>query len=278
MSDTAPNPCSPCGKCCRSYIVPVSGYDIWRICRGQQLAPQNFLVAIPVEEQVTGLFQLQAGGANFALLLDKRGPFKRTQPCVFLMELGEGYSSCGIYADRPITCRTYPMVIWDRALSLGTNALCPPGAWAPREVARPSWRTHLQRAHLDFDLYHEVVARWNARVAARTHLTFGLPDYYSYLLNVYDRLAALNATLGDPALDRAVADWPTPPRQGLGKHERPADPATRPWLAYFLQVQAIIDSFYPDLPSQPSAALQAGEWLPAYGQSADVARPKSVTS
>ena len=27
MSDAFHNPCATCGACCRSYIVPVCGYD-----------------------------------------------------------------------------------------------------------------------------------------------------------------------------------------------------------------------------------------------------------
>jgi hypothetical protein len=46
---------------------------------------------------------------------------------------------------------------------------------------------------MHFDIYYEVVARWNARVTAQPPTAqFELPEYLSYLLNVYDRLAALD--------------------------------------------------------------------------------------
>ena len=36
------NSCASCGICCRSHIIPLSGYDVWRISTRQHLSPEQF--------------------------------------------------------------------------------------------------------------------------------------------------------------------------------------------------------------------------------------------
>src|SRR5438270_9699051 len=142
------NPCATCGACCRNYIVPVCGRDIWFISTRQRLSPEQFLVAFPQEDSAIDGFYLQAGSKPYGLALDKQGKFGRTQPCVFLMHLGEGNDRCGIYNDRPTVCRAYPMALWSDVVYQRKDSLCPPDSWPVKEVLRPSWRAALQRFHM----------------------------------------------------------------------------------------------------------------------------------
>src|SRR6476659_1979688 len=86
-SPEAGAPCATCAACCRSYLVPVCGQDVWRLSRSQRLAPEQFLVAWLQTEPGPDGFLLEPGGRPYGLGLGKRTRFAADQPCVFLMRL-----------------------------------------------------------------------------------------------------------------------------------------------------------------------------------------------
>lgn len=241
------SPCAACGACCRAYIVPVCGHDVWRICRGQHLSPEQFLIPCPQEQPEGDGFRLEREGKTYALALDKQGRLVKTQPCVFLVDLPGGGGKCGIYADRPIVCQTYPMSLMQGVVFERTKTQCPPGSWSPHAPKDPVWRTRLQRLHLRYDVYAEVVARWNARVELDTTgavLTFF--EYFGYVLNVYDRLTALDSILGEDTVSAVEASWP-----GIPRPDDPAELPLRepgPWLSYFKEVRRLLDQVFPRVP------------------------------
>jgi len=258
---TPPDPCATCGLCCRVYVVPLVGRDVWRISTRQRLAPEEFVVVYPNPPGAIDGFRLAPDGPLYAMALAKKGRYARHRACVFLLELGGGYSRCGIYADRPDACRVYPMVSWKGMAVQRTDAACPPGAWTSAALRDPSWRDRLQRMDMDMDIYNEVVARWNARVA-RLPAGTGLPlaEFFSYLLNVYDGLAALERTLDEETLARVVASWSTLPTAAdlaAAEHE----PDRFPWLRYLQRARAVINRFYPEVPIQRPFALVREEML-----------------
>ena len=261
------NPCATCGACCRNYIVPVCGYDVWLISTGQRLSPEQFLVAFPQEEAAIDAFYLQKGGKPYGLALDKQGKFGRTQPCVFLMRLGDGNDRCGIYMERPTVCRAYPMALWSGVVYQRKDSLCPPDSWPLREVVRPGWRAALQRFHMHFDVYREVISRWNARVKAAPEGTvYGLPEYFSFLMNGYDRLSMLDAQVGQEALREVEANWPTLPRPTVESSELRVKVGEMPWLDYLSRAREAIDRFYPEIPPQPLVVFDPTKWPGSFGR------------
>ncbi len=128
MSDQPPDPCASCGACCRSYLVPVCGYDVWLISTQQRLGPEQFLVPCPQEPPRDDGFLLSQEEPPYGLALDKRGQFHPKQPCVFLIELQGGGTRCGIYAHRPVVCQTYPMTAIDDIVVQYPDTLCPPNS------------------------------------------------------------------------------------------------------------------------------------------------------
>ena len=262
MSAAPSNPCATCGVCCHSYLVPVCGYDVWLISREQQLSPETFLVAFPQPEGGPETFRLAAGGQNLALALDKRGRFRAKGDCIFLVRLAGGHKRCGIYDHRPSVCRAYPMRLETGTVSQREDVLCAPGSWPAAAVARPAWRAALQRQRMHFDVYHEVVARWNARVAARPEARFLSREYFSYLLNVYDRLAALDAQMGAAAVAAVQESWPhlSGPRGDLSVLRQPG--TDLPWLDYLEAVRPIVDCFYPEVPRQALLNVTLTERVP----------------
>jgi Fe-S-cluster containining protein len=215
------HPCATCGACCRGYLVPLCGQDVWRISRELQLAPERFVVAWREEDDGPDRFRLEADGPRYTLVLDRRGWSAQRSACLFLLTLPGGQDRCGIYAKRPAACGAYPMLLRRDAIALREDPLCPPGAWPADEPARPAWREALQRARMDFDVYHAVVERWNAGRrggGAARHPS----EYYQHLLRVYGALAALEAEIGDDGLASLRAGWRAPPAaaSGVGAWQR----------------------------------------------------------
>lgn len=264
---TAPhNPCATCGACCRSYVVPVCGYDIWLISTRQRLGPEQFVVTYPQEVGSIDGFMLDEESPPYGLALDKQGKFTPQKSCVFLVHLADGHDRCGIYEHRPITCHEYPMTLWRNTVYLRKDVLCPPGSWPMSEVKKPSWEAALRRFHMHFDIYREVVVRWNSRLMfAPAGTRFRLPDYFNYLMNVYDRLALLDNELGERVIKNVQSVWPTLPRPSLGVEEVEVRIGELPWLDYLSRARQVIDTFYPEVPPQPMIVLEPTQWPDAFG-------------
>jgi hypothetical protein len=127
--------------------------------------------------------------------------------------------------------------------------LCPPGAWPEETLRWRSWRAAVRRADIQYDIYGEVTARWNARVAyAGAGRTFDLLEYFSYVLNVYEQCDAIDRSIDDAGLAGIADSWRRPP----DAHE-----PSPPWLDYVDRVRGLIDSFYPDVPAMREAAPPA---------------------
>jgi Fe-S-cluster containining protein len=241
MPDTEKDPCGTCGLCCRSYLVPVCGLDVWKICVSQRLPPEQFVFAAEQDTPRADGFYLDPASAPFGLALEKRGRLRAKGPCVFLLELRGGHSRCGIYEHRPVVCGAYPMLDVGGAVEPRSDALCPPDAWSPAALRRPSWSTAMQRRRMHFDIYHLVVARWNAHLPpAGTRDPHRLGDYLAYLLNVYDRLARLADGLGEDRVGAIERFWGTDPGSESG--------AGAGWLNYAAEVREIVNAFYPAVP------------------------------
>jgi Fe-S-cluster containining protein len=234
--------------CCYEYVVPLCGADVWALARAQKLPPEQFAVAYTIPETRPETFRLEKGGPMHGLALDKRGKFELKQPCVFLLDLPGGFRRCGVYADRPLVCRAYPMASRrGGGITLRDKPLCPEGAWPRSEQLRPYWRTTVQGMEMAYDVYAEVVARWNARVEA-TPGRATMNEYFSYLMTVYDQLAGLEAELGRAGLERIRESWRTAPTPESTPDEVRARPEEFPWLPYLDRVAAVVAELYPWAP------------------------------
>lgn len=220
------SPCATCGICCRSYLVPLCGRDIWLLSRELDLPPARFVVAWQEEEPVLDGFRLEPAGPTFSLVLDKRSWSRSESACTFLLRLPGGNDRCGVYAHRPVSCRAYPITLAGSAVVLRDDPLCPTGAWPDDEPARPGWRAALQAAHMQFDVYAAAVARWNGALVGRAEPA----EYYDWLLRAYDAIAALEAELGAEALAALEAGWRAPG----------GDVHALPWQAHLERVRASV--------------------------------------
>src|SRR5688500_315363 len=250
------NPCATCGECCRSYMVPVFGQDVWLLSTRQRLSPEQFCLIYPEKEPRPEAFWLEAGGQRYSLALDKKGSFALKKACIFLMELPGGNARCGVYNDRPSVCRSYPMSLWSGVVAQRRETLCPPNSWPLAEVTHPRWAVALRRLCMVLDIYGEMVTRWNARVAAHPGYSFALLEFFSFLMNFYDRLDGLSREIGAEGMTLVEATWPNFPRPAYdepGALEALAATGNVPWLRYFAGARRLLDSFYPDVPPQAPA-------------------------
>lgn len=236
-------------------MVPLCGRDIWQISRAQHLNPEDFVVAIPQPKSRYTTFKLNRDGFFYTLALAKKGEFEPKRACVFLVELAAGHSRCGIYLQRPVVCQSYPMGLFRDRVFLRKDNRCPPNSWPADDAQRPQWRSKIQLNDMHFDLYSEIVERWNARVAATpAETSFTFTAYLSFVLNVYDRLATLDRELGADALSEIEANWSALPPSGDILDDA-VDHRDYPWIGYLSAAREVVDGFYPEIEPQPSVSL-----------------------
>jgi len=218
------DPCAACGLCCRSYLVPVFGHDLYRLVRKRNLDPRSFTFICEQEQPDKVGFRLSAGGSTYGIALDKKDKLEVNQPCTFLVEEHDGSSHCSVYEDRPIACATYPMARATRGVALLPAALCPPDAWPANEPDNPQWSIQLRRLARYRDTYVEVVNRWNAWIELEPNVPRPPEHFVAYVLQVYERLAALDAEIGDDVLSAIERSWASlavdAPATGL-QHDEP---------------------------------------------------------
>lgn len=264
MRQTERVQCQCAGSCCRSCIVNVCGYDVWRLAASQRLRPEQFVVVFPHEELAGDSFLLGVDLPPVGLALDKRGrgregQFRASNPCIFLVRLQDGTERCGTYSHRPLACQAYPMSIWGGEVYQRGDVLCPAGAWQLDGEHQAPWLEMFQRVRMHFDIYAEVVARWNARVLlAGNGARFDAHEYFSYLMNVYDRLERHTMSVGPDAIETVISTWPGLPRPAADFDLTTHVDAAPPWLAYLRAAREVIDGFYPDIPPQPFPAFWSG--------------------
>ncbi len=183
---TAP-PCGTCGSCCRELLVPVNGYDIWRISRQLNLQPKEYVVALSRKKNQEGGIKLNTDGDSVSLALAKKKEMRPGNSCVFLLELKNNESSCAIYSNRPSTCRVYPMVYRKEILTIHTEALCPETDWLKNQEMEKTSKEEIERSNLQERLYLYVVESWNRRFLDSNQLQiYAIDEFYEYLISVYD--------------------------------------------------------------------------------------------
>jgi Fe-S-cluster containining protein len=235
-------------------LVPLFGHDLWLLSTRRNLAPESFAFVAEQETADPLGFRLTADGPTYGLALMKQEPIEASARCLFLEDAEPGRTRCGIYGDRPITCRSYPMSKLGDRLYQRERTLCPPGSWDDTDLLNPEWRETLQRLRRFRDIYVEVVARWNAAIEKWRPPGMLPPKLFTdYLMAVYTKVAELEASIGREALSELEVGWarirPRPPNSegelAVSKTDEPA------WIAHLRRVRELIDGFFPELPPLP---------------------------
>jgi len=193
--------CHSCeGRCCTAYIVPLNGDDVWRIVQEQRLAPGLFVQHEAEKNPTSAGFLLRPRGQTNAIALRHQYDRRNERPCIFLMNLREGVQRCGIYAQRPIACQTYPMQLQPTGVIPREDMLCPGSSWAGITQRPGPWRERLIRQDHEWQRYAGVVQAWNTAVRLRPSKTdYGLDQYLAYVVAAYDYLKSFGDQLPDMA-------------------------------------------------------------------------------
>ena len=195
---TGGTPCEGChGGCCRSFAVPVTGADVFRLTRATGRAFTDVAVRWPDADGAIArghaphLFftpepeaadpAARAGGP-FVLCLGHAASvaLPGSSRCRFLEETPpspgrpRGTGRCGAYADRPAACRTYPLRFAadgrlvrlasvparGRAGSHPAYELCP-RPWAAEDVDPLAAPADLAAGRWEMEFFRQVAAAWN---------------------------------------------------------------------------------------------------------------------
>jgi hypothetical protein len=101
---------------------------------------------------------------------------------------GAGTSRYGIYAHRPETCRTYPMVKRPAGAVVHQEAMCPADAWPDGGSPSSHWLPAIDLLESDLQTYRGVVATWNQQVCGDRCGVRSLEEFCQFLLDSYDAL------------------------------------------------------------------------------------------
>jgi Fe-S-cluster containining protein len=251
-------PCADCTRgCCRKYLVTVTGYDMWVIANGLNLAPEQFIVTVPQKTPTGRGFLLDpSSSTTYDIALDKqrvegvRGPEGTPlidKPCVFWIELHGGIGRCGIYPLRPYVCQTYPGTFVDSTQVVRReDVLCPDDAWRDGALQRPIWRERVLRMFVEHEIYGLAASRWNYHVQhAPMPDRISPPGYYAFLMSYYRRLEPVRASLTPAEWLDMCDQWCECLREGRSPIERDYD-RMKPWTAIMDEICAIASDFFPD--------------------------------
>jgi Fe-S-cluster containining protein len=209
--DAASRACLSChGPCCLEHVVPVSGYDLWRLARNLGV-PWASVVELDFDKMpLNDGFRLDRGPKHYYFTLKRR----ESGACQFLVEIDGGYRRCGVHALRPGPCRRYPLVPSGDGVELGNHAVCPEPQAAMYRAALGELRHLVDEPEAERALYHRVLERWDllARfVPVETPLTFD--QFYDWIARVYEAIEPLREGAREswqPRAEALAGEFPLP--------------------------------------------------------------------
>ncbi len=155
----------------------VTGRDLARIAHTIGVAPWSFTTAIAAPADADDAFALDTSPRRWRLALSRIQFERSASPqCVFLLRLPGGNARCGLGEGRPAACRAFPNEGGAETCSCSWDGV-------PLDDEPAGVEAELL-AH-ERDRYAQVVARWNAYVAAAAGTTFEQRDFCRFLLDAY---------------------------------------------------------------------------------------------
>jgi Fe-S-cluster containining protein len=179
--DLSADECAGCtGACCENVLVPITGYDAWRVAKSSGLPLAAFSTIATTETGSRGAFWLDE--ACVALVL--RRSLTSPRACYFLGETAPGLKRCTTHPSRPRVCRSYPMRLVDGTVVLRSDVVCRTADWDIDRISQTLWERDLRRETFEGDVYERVLAVWNASDLQ------GLKVFESFILGSFDSIDA----------------------------------------------------------------------------------------
>jgi len=192
-------------------VVPVTGEDLVRLSAGTGVALHRLVACAPQPTPTPAGFLLSPDGPAHELVLAAQAGHP-ARPCAFLRDDGARVR-CEAYPFRPRACRRFPAARCERGVRVREGIVCEPGAWTTHHVERLSFRTALLREEREAALYAEVVARWNAGIAASGRAPATALAFLDHVAETYAWLLRWRAALRPR--QRASPDLPVRVREAL---------------------------------------------------------------
>jgi Fe-S-cluster containining protein len=243
-----PSPCAECTLgCCRNYLVTVTGYDAWVIANGLHIAPEEFLVVVPQQDQNGRGFYLDRTGTTYDIALDKQKSDAEKRPCIFWLEFPGGIGRCGIYPLRPFVCQTYPAALSiDGAVVRREDVLCPDDAWRDGILQSPIWGQRVLKMLVEYNIYGLAIARWNYHVEHTPRPeSISILTYYSFLMDYYSQLEPLRVETGEDEWKAMCAIWGQAALRGLGPFTMVLD-ELQPWSGIIEGIKTVATNLFPE--------------------------------
>ncbi len=202
--------CTTCdGRCCRYYLVMVSGHDIAAIADVTLLRPHQFVVLcrddeLPFEPPGGLGVRLVADGPTMSMALDEHYDSPDRPRCVFLMELPGGQARCAVYSRRPAVCAAFPFSTSDGIVVVRDDTVCGPGSWRIAGSDLQSKRINVARPEFEWRVHGAVVAHWNRYVESRRPRVFSRAELFDYLLDADRRIRQLRSQYSDEEFTQLV--------------------------------------------------------------------------
>ena len=220
--------CATChAGCCRSFAVPVSGADILRIQKQQNLSFWDFVCRWADSKGEIALNHAPQFYFNdepqtpFVICLrhEASAQFPGTARCQFLQEGAPtaenplGISKCGIYADRPAACRAFPArmnstgelaIVYDiprfgRKEEIPSYRLCG-RAWRPQDLDPIQHVQDLVVAQFEMNFFHRLAAAWNRRPGVWSDFPQFLEFVYAERVQADERVDVPEAPAEEPVV------------------------------------------------------------------------------
>ncbi len=151
------NPCSLCdAKCCKTYTITVTIFDVLRICKNSWKKPEEFAILHPLK--------ILSYDPDMVLdTIDQEGAFLlglKSHPCIFL---GKD-NLCTIHEFAPLSCRRYPYQINDKI----NTRFCPTLSGVIFRLKGPD--RPLNPMIKELEMHKEIVKKWNSKKGKKSEL------------------------------------------------------------------------------------------------------------
>ncbi|MFT7581321.1 MAG: Fe-S-cluster containining protein [Myxococcota bacterium] len=217
--------CARCttARCCLRFDPELTGYDLYRIMKGRALAFDDVARWTPTradqaeDDAIFLVDDIQAFEIRLrrthqdGTAVGNGGPRR----CGLLVSVDEGVNRCGVYAHRPMRCRTFPTEDTPYGVVVRTpESICPPGAWIVSRVDLGARRKVHTRAAFERALHRRVLGRWNQAQIVERPIGAAQSAYVRAALAFYAAIEAdietwlnaeSNAAAGDVVFEDAVA-------------------------------------------------------------------------
>jgi len=142
-----------CGRCCTSFGVCVTPFDIKRISQATGMDPISFVMAIPEppDRERTEPAVIIDGERSLIVLR-----WSTENICGFYSGTG-----CKIYDDRPLLCRTYPFNLDNGQKLADMKSRACPKKWTPASAR--GYLADLKKYKKEIEAYQKIADEWNAK-------------------------------------------------------------------------------------------------------------------